>query len=683
MEQKSLTISHLTLGVCYYPEQWDCELWPSDLAKMEQLGLEVIRIGEFAWSIIEPSEGVYDFSLFDRFLALVEKSSLKVIFGTPTAAPPVWLTERYPEVLNARVDGVLYRHGLRRHYSYNSPTYRRLSAAVVEQLAMRYGRHPSVLGWQIDNELNGELNEFYSNCDHTAFREFLKEKYCTLNALNKAWGTVFWSQQYTSWEQVWLRRPTSKESANPHMLLDQKRFFSASCIDFCRMQADILRRWIGPEQFLTTNGMFPHLNSCEMTDTALDFFSYDCYPNFAYFVEGRTDRLKDRLLSFTLSKVRSISPTFCIMEQQSGANGWVNRIMSSSPKSGQMRLWTYQSLAHGADLINYFRWRTCSFGTEMYWQGVWDCDNRPNRRVHELRTISNEFSRLASLAGTVYHARIALLHDYDNEWDGELDLWHGRPTVFSEHSWFEATTLSHTPLDVVQLRPDLQLEHLRKYRLVVYPHPAILSEKTAQLLQAYVEQGGTLIFGGRSGYKDSCGHRLSQPAPGYVSRIFGILVDDSTDLYSGESAACLEGPNLSVEGALFFESIVPLEETSVNLFYYANGPFCGGAGMSERELGYGTAVYYASAFSPEAVRLLLDRYEQSEPFRDLFSLPPECELAVREKDDRRFFFVLNYSASPATIFLHRTMYDLLTGQTFFGRQTLSAYGVFIFMQTEG
>ena len=187
----------MTMGTCYYPEHWSRELWQDDLQRMKAAGITVIRVAEFAWNKVEPEEGVFTFDFWDEFMELCKQEEMQVIFGTPTATPPAWLTEKYPEVLNCRQDGVPYRHGARRHYNYNSPKYRELSARIVEKLAQHYGKHPAIVGWQIDNELNCEVDEFYSEADSVAFRNFVKEKYKTLDNLNEAWGTVFWNQTYT------------------------------------------------------------------------------------------------------------------------------------------------------------------------------------------------------------------------------------------------------------------------------------------------------------------------------------------------------------------------------------------------------------------------------------------------------------------------------------------------------
>ena len=294
----------LELGTCYYPEHWDKSLWHEDLQRMKANGIFTIRIAEFAWNLIEPREGEFTYEFFDEFLDVAEEEHMKVIWGTPTATPPVWLTEKYPEVLNCNMAGIPYRHGMRRHYNYNAPIYQELCKRIVEKSAEHYAKRPCIIGWQIDNEINCETDEFYSESDTIAFRAFLKDKYKTLDALNQAWGTIVWNQTYNEWDEIYVPRPTIHNSTNHHQLLDYSRFVSESANRFCKMQADIIRKYMKPGDFITTNGLFGNLDNHRMNDEALDVYTYDSYPNFAYCLDADPNGntyLKDRKWSLNLT----------------------------------------------------------------------------------------------------------------------------------------------------------------------------------------------------------------------------------------------------------------------------------------------------------------------------------------------------------------------------------------------
>ena len=684
---KSLRLDRLQLGVCYYPEQWPEELWADDYRRMRELGFSVIRVAEFAWSIFEPEEGSFSFDLFDRALDLAHQHGLQVIMGTPTATPPAWLTHRYPEVLNVTQSGAQYQHGMRRHYTYNAPVYRELSARIVRKLAEHYASHPAIVGWQIDNELNCEINVFYSAADHEAFCEWLRTKYGTLDALNRAWGAVFWSQTYSDWDQVRLTGLTPSGSPNPHQSLDEKRFFSASAIAFARLQSDILRE-LAPNHWITTNGLFGHLDSHQLTEEALDFISYDSYPNFStiigsFFPDRPSDPLRDRRWSWLLSAVRDISPHFAVLEQQSGPGGWTNRIAQPSPKPGQMRLWTYQSIAHGADMVLYFRWRTATMGTEIYWHGINDYHNRPNRRVAEVAQIGRELEVIAArVVATEPAAQLAIVSDYDNEWDGELDGWHGPYTQQSVGAWFAALQYHHIPADSLCLRPSTTPDELAKYKVLVYPHPAILTDQAAELLTAYVRGGGTVVFGCRTGYKDTTGQCPMRPMPGPVAALCGITVADFTRIEPNTPGTTLrwrDSDDATMATGAFNDILHVEAEGAEVLAKYAGDYYDGEPALVRNRVGEGAAYYYGGVFTSEVAAALIERLGLASPVGEWLDLPAPVELCVRENaaTGERLVFLLNYSGEPQTITLRNEATDALSGKALRGEVSLAPYDVMV------
>jgi beta-galactosidase len=682
--EKTLKAKHFQLGACYYPEQWPEEMWGDDYRRMKEMGFSVIRVAEFAWSIFEPAEGEFHFDLFDRALDLAHEHGVKVIVGTPTATPPAWLTHRYPEVLNVSQSGISYQHGQRRHYNYNAPIYKELCARITRKMAEHYKNHPAILGWQIDNEMNCEVNVFYSEADHRAFREWLKRKYGSLDQLNEAWGAVFWNQTYSDWVQVHLIRPTVSDSPNPHQALDEKRFISDSVISFAKLQADIIRE-VAPHQWVTTNGMFGHLDSHQLTEQCLDFFSFDTYPNFStIFPDQGEEPLLDRKSSLNLSAARTVSPNFCVMEQQSGPGGWVNKFEMPSPKPGQMRLWTYQSIAHGADMLLYFRWRTATFGTEIYWHGINDYHNQPNRRVVEASQVGKELKMVGDrIVGTRFQADIALVRDYDNEWDGELDRWHGQLQGKSTTAWFKALQYNHIPLDFIYLRQDSSVQDLLRYKTLIYPHPAILTEENAQLLKEYTAQGGTVVFGPRTGYKDISGKCRMIPMPGLVADLCGVTVEDFTIIGSLEQAPLLnwigqEFPErVEVEA---FNDILRVESpTAEVLAVYDRGYYSGKPALVKNTFGNGTAYYYGGAFNLKSATLFLRELKLSSPVADSLVIPRSVEMSVRKNEDtgETLIFLLNYSSSTQTVIAHKAMPELLSGDTVLGEIIMEPFGVLI------
>lgn len=681
---KLLNGDGFVLGVCYYPEHWPREMWRDDLRRMKENGIEVIRIAEFAWNLVEPYEGIFNFDFFDAFLDVTEEMDMKVIFCTPTATPPAWLTAKYPETLNATMEGVKFEHGQRRQYNYNAPIYRELTARITEKFASHYGKRSTIIGWQLDNELNCEMNVFYSQADKVAFQHFLKEKYITLDNLNQAWGTVFWNQTYTEWSEIDVPRTTVSKSPNPHRVLDFYRFISNSALSFASLQSEIIRKYKKEEDFITTNGMFGHMDNHKMNRESLDFYTYDSYPNFAYSINEnfvRSVTLKDRNWSKNLMEVRSVSKKFGIMEQQSGANGWNTGMEAPSPRPGQLTLWTMQSVAHGADFISYFRWRTCTFGTEMYWHGILDYSSRDNRRLAEVKSVRDKLTNIGSAAGGKYTAKVGLLKDYDNVWDAEVDVWHGGVTKISEEAIFISTQKNHTPLDTIYLDETTTADSLTSYDVLFYPHPSIITDGNLHLLEAYVNQGGKLIFGARSGYKTIEGQCVMDKLPGKLKALTGVDIPEYTAIANDSEPMRSTWNGEELESVRFLDFLTAEGSKAELLSTLHSGDYIGAGSLVKNQFGNGEVYYFGSALSEKDVTVFLKQLFVIEPYKELIELPESCELAVRTSD-KPYYFVLNYLKSSAKINVRSEMIDLITGNTVSGDTELEGYGVMVLVTKE-
>lgn len=676
MECRQHVWKEMTVGVCYYPEHWDESLWADDLRRMRENGITVVRIAEFAWNFFEPEEGVFTFDFFDRFMALCEPAGIQVIFCTPTATPPAWLTEKYPEVLNADKNGVLYRHGLRRHYNYNSPVYLEKCAIITRKLAEHYGHHPAIIGWQIDNELNCHVNTYYSEADTVAFRTYLQNRYGTLDALNQAWGTVFWNQTYTDWAQIYVPRNTPTDSYSPQMLLDYDRFLSESAIRFCGLQAEILHAHIGENVFVSTNGVFAHIDNHKMVREHLNTYAYDSYPNFALELsrKGQMNGLRDRWWSKNLAEARSACPHFCIMEQQSGAGCWYNGYAGPSPRPGQMLLWALQSVAHGADFVSFFRWRTCTFGTEIYWHGILNYDNRDTRRLQEARQFADRMEKLQPFCGAEFVAEYALVKDYDNVYDAEIDQWHRLVSQPSEDAIFETSERIHTPCDLVYLRDDMPLSQLTRYKALFMPHAFIMTQARADLLEAYVRQGGTLIVGCRTGYKDIHGRCVMMPQPGYMQKLTATDVSEYTFASPAEEEPYAIWNGEKLDAPVFNDVLTPLEGTKV-LARYATSYYAGEAALTENRLGHGKVWHLGTTFTVATVTRMLTELGLARPFVKWVQAPDGVETVMRKKDGKGCLFALNYQAQPQTVTLPRSLVSVFSGETHQGEVVLPPFGV--------
>jgi len=351
---KPSPIPPLMLGSAWYPEQWPESQWDTDLAHMQKAGMNMVRIGEFAWSTIEPREGVYELDWMERAVAAAARHGMVTIIGTPTDTPPAWMTTKYPEILRVSEDGKQLQHGSRRHFSIGSEKYRQLCAAVVEQLAQRFGKNPHVVAWQIGNEYT---EDSFDQESRTRFHRWLEKKYGTLDALNQHWMTAYWSQTYSQWSQV----PMTTARANPGLLLEQKRFITDTWRDFQRNQTDVLRRLVEPRQLITTNlGGLGWANRFNRQQVAadLDVISWDEYLGSGWFDNARngTGHLDPLRSGATHDLVRGWKQkNFWVLEMPPGFVDWGS--VSNSLDRGETRAMVWHSVGHGADCVAFWQWR--------------------------------------------------------------------------------------------------------------------------------------------------------------------------------------------------------------------------------------------------------------------------------------------------------------------------------------
>lgn len=471
------------------------------------------------------------------------------------------------------------------------------------------------------------------------------------------------------------------ERSNPHEMLDYVRFISSSAIRFCKLQSEIIRRYKKPGDFITTNGLFGHLDNHRLAGESLDVYSYDSYPNFAYDLSEDpqcSDDLNDRKWSRNLSEVRSVCPHFAILEQQSGANGWNSRMQGPAPKPGQMMLWAMQSIAHGADYVSFFRWRTATKGTEIYWHGILDYDNRDNRKLAELNSVFKRTQAIQGVSGADYLASVGLLRDYDNIWDSEIDIWHGNIAKKSEKAIFVAAQLLHTPLDMPYLREDTEAQELSRYAVLFYPHPLILTEEKARVLREYVEGGGTLILGARAGMKDVTGQCVMAPMPGPLAHLTGTNVRDFTFVGAMDGNVAMDWNGSAVDTGVFNDVIEADASDAHVLAAYSSNYYKGAAALVERIVSKGKVLHFGGTFTKDNTAAFLRYTGVIEPWADAIRLPEACELAVREKDGNRFFFVLNYGWSEQEIDVLQEMTDLDNGERVRGTVRLAPFETKVF-----
>jgi beta-galactosidase len=536
----------MQLGVCYYPEQWPRAMWADDAKRMVELGITHVRIAEFAWSRMEPRAGVFEWQWLDEAVETLAAAGLKLVLGTPTASPPKWLIDAHPDVLPVRADGTRWNFGSRRHYDISSETYRRECVRIVAAMAQRYGRHPSVVAWQTDNELGcHETVPSYSAAALTRFHAWLQQRYETVATLNEVWGNVFWSMEYPSFDAIGLPNLTPTD-ANPIHLLDFRRFMSDEVASFHREQIEVLREH-APTADLLHNFMgffttFDHYRFAE--DNALDVAAWDSYPIARTESIALPEEQKARFArtahpdvsAFDHDRYRAIGKgRFWVMEQQAGPVNWAP--WNPVPAKGMVRLWAYEAFAHGAELVSYFRWRQCPYAQEQMHSGL----NLPNNELSpgglEVRQAAREIAESSALStlGAPLRAAVAILFDYETQWMFEIQR-HGKTFDYQTlvFDYYEALRELGLDVDIVSSRADLSA-----YRLVVVPSLAVIDD----VLVAQIERSSAQwVFGPRSGSKTDAFAIPGSLPPGALQRVLPMQVLEV------ESLRPTLTPALSIDG---------------------------------------------------------------------------------------------------------------------------------------
>lgn len=518
----------MAIGVCYFPEHWPRDRWAADIDRMAEAGFTYVRMGEFAWSRIEPEPGDIRLDWLEEAVDLVADRGMQAVLCTPTATPPKWLLDKHPDVRQVERDGTVRAFGGRRHYCFNSPTYRRETERIVAALADRFADHAGVVGWQIDNEFgcHGTVRCYCDDCGE-AFRSWLAARYEDVDALNDAWGTTFWSQHHTSFTEIDPPGHVTAEH-HPSRLLDFHRFASASVAAYSRLQADLLRAR-NEDWFVTHNFMasFEPLDAHHVTED-LTFPSWDSYPTgFAQYRESPEPRHlragdPDQVgLNHDLYRRPTGSPALWVTEQQPGGINWSPH--SPQPAEGAMRLWAHHATAHGAEAVLYFRWRRCLSGQEQYHAGLLARDGSPDRGLGEASDVASE---LAELDPGPVEAPVAILHDYENLWALSAQP-HGADFDYWGHlgAYYRAVRARGITVDVVH--PDRDLSG---YVAVVAPTLYLVEPALAERLTDYVAAGGHLLLTMRSGVKDRANTLHPTAPPGPLADLAGVTVDQHESL---------------------------------------------------------------------------------------------------------------------------------------------------------
>lgn len=643
----------LHFGGDYYPEQWPEEVWAEDTRLMKEAGVTLVTAGVFAWARVEPRPGEWDFGWFDRVMDNLAEAGLRVCLATMTASPPPWLSRLHPEILPETDDGRRKWPGSRQHYCPSSPVYREYATRLVEQVAARYAQHPALEVWHVGNEYGCHTRQCFCDVSAADFRRWLAGRYGTVEALNDAWSTAFWSQRYDSFEEV-LPPRLAPTFANPSQQLDYLRFSDDALRQCYLAELAVLRR-LSPDVRVTTN-LMPHHKPVDAFAWARhqDVMSLDFYQD-----PYDPDTHLSAAYNFDLMRSARGGQPWMLMEQAPSAVNWRPRNGPKPP--GAMRLWSWQAVAQGADAVMYFQWRQSLGGAEKFHSAMLPHGGTDTRTFREVSELGRELASVPQIAGTRSRADAALLTDWNSWWALELD---SHPSTALDQS--QINRAHHRALFDAGVACDIvpPASDLSGYGLVAVPNLYLLREDDARRLARYVEDGGHLLVSFFSGIVDERDrvHEGGYPAP--LRRLLGLRIEEFWPLDEGVRVPVQgvppAGPVLEqgTEGDLWSEAVEPEGAEPVAVF--GAGELAGRPAVTRHSYGRGTAWYVGTRLGRTAMRRLTDHVRRAAGVAPVLpGLPDGVQATVREDEEHSFLFLLHHGEEPAVVELPEPMRDRL------------------------
>lgn len=652
----------LHLGAAYYPEHWQEERWAEDIRLMREAGLTVVRMGEFAWSTFEPADGDFHFEWMDRVIAMLAEAGIVSVLGTPTAAPPAWLTQSHAETLAVEENGLRAQHGNRCHYCVNSPVYHHYVKRIVSQMAKHFGSNPNVIGWQIDNEFNRVC---YCDTCRKAFQTFLAEKYHTLDNLNQRWTTAYWSQTYSDWSQI----PIPIGHHNPGLMLEFKRFITQSYKNFQKLQLDELRPYLLPGVWVTHNfmGWYDGYDHYALSED-LDMASWDWYIGTGHHDYTLTGAIHELTRGFK-------QKNFWVMETQPGCVNWssVNNMLNK----GEGRVMAWHAIAHGAEGILYWQWRPALGGQEQYHGSLVDQSGQVRPFFDEVKQLGKEFEKVSDLlVGSKPVARAAILFDYESRWSIQWQPHH-EDFDYVEHllTYYRPLARQNIPVEIISA--DTALD---RYSLVICPALLLLNEQRVERLTAFVKKGGKLVLTARCGMKDEYNALLPARQPGPLSELAGVEIEE---YYALDEPVPVKGNLFSGQGVIWAERLKVKAPYTTEVARYGpcNGWLDNQIAITVRAIGGGLVYYVGTILDEISQAVVMDRIALMGTAKPVMTFPkgisiPGLEVTKRmAQDGREVYILINHDNAEKRVPVPWAAKEHLSGSAGTGEYTMDPYGV--------
>jgi beta-galactosidase len=662
-------VEQIGYGGDYNPEQWPEEVWAQDVRLMNEAGVNLVSLGIFSWALLEPREGEFDFGWLDRVIELLHDGGVRVLLATPTAAPPAWLYAAHPDARVVDRNGTPMGPGGRGLMAPTAPAYREAALRITTELAQRYGKHPAVVGWHVHNEYGAPVALDYSVNAQRAFREWLRERYESLDRLNAAWGTAFWGQHYEDWEHVQVPA-AAPEAVNPAQQLDFARFSDAALRACFVAERDAVREHSTAP--VTTNFMAA---SCPATDLFAWGREVDIVSNDHYLQAANPRGHVGLALAADLTRSVAGGKPWLLLEHSTSAVNWQPRNVAKRP--GELARNSFSHLGRGADAIMFFQWRASRSGAEKFHSAMLPHAGTGSRVWREVTALGTNLGRLSELRGSRVHADVAMLWDYESFWAQDLEF---RPSQGARHrervdTYYDRLWRDGHTVDLVRPSQDLS-----GYKLVVAPASYLLTADDAANLTAYVEAGGTLLVSYFSGIVDQndAVHPGGFMAP--LRDALGVWVEEFLPLREGDSLTVAYGAGAAgagvarvgttdLAGTVWADDLVLAGAEPVGT--YTDGPKPGGAAITRHRHGAGTGWYVSTGLDVDALATVMsDVYAGA-------GLTPSgigegLEVVRRTGEAADYTVAINHTDAVATLPLDTSATDLLTGDTVSGDADIPA-----------
>lgn len=646
----------MKIGVDYYPEHWGEKMWAEDVASMKRAGVNVVRMAEFAWSRLEAKEGKFSFEWLEKIVSMFENAGIDVILCTPTCTPPNWMFEKYPEIIQVGKDGRRVPIGIRGHRCTNSPIFREKARILIENMVLYFKNKKNVIGWQIDNEL--VANHCCCPVCAEKFREYVKKKYKTIENVNEAYGNDVWSGEYTSFSQISPPFGENQTMLNPSYMLDFGRYAMGSTTEFLEFQAEIIRK-INKDFLITTNAWLPEF-APDFYDLYknLDFVSFDNYP--ATVLPEDAEELYSH--AFELDLMRGIKgQNFWIMEELSGPTGsWSP--MQPALRPGMLKGYSLQTVAHGADAVVHFRWRTAKSGAEMFWHGLLDHNNISGRRFQEFCGLCETLKEMDLPESAVIKNQVAILYspleEYALKMQPQVDGFDYMKLLRSYHDAIMTNGVGVDVIDVNNLAPE-NADVLKQYKLVIAPAVFVAEEAWTKTAEEFVRNGGHFILTCRSGVKDTHNQCVTEVLPGIFSELVGAYVTEydpvgrkkqkiriRKDSWQQGSLMCVAKEDKEssyakeeITCSVWCELLEPENAEVLAVYgenFYENAP-----AVTKNHFGQGVAYYIGTVLSRRGMVSLAGEILRNAGIEHITGIPIGVEYSARENDEGKFHFWFN------------------------------------------